>query len=454
MRRSCREHGDNVSLTTTGSFGSIEAALTERTPVLWLNPERLQEARYAINSQPFLEAEDRLRRASSLLASLFPEAGLSATGLESPLLRVPSLQRGLGMSSGDGQLFLKADHQLPIAGSIKARGGFHEVLAHAELLALRAGIVRPGDDLGALASPAARSLFSSRRIAVGSTGNLGLSIGTLAAALGFEAVVHMSSDAKLWKKQELRRRGAQVVEHPGDYLRAVAAGREHAAEDPHTYFVDDESSTLLLEGYAAAARPLAQQLAAAGRTPSPHQPLFVYLPCGVGGAPGGIALGLTSLFGPNVHCFFAEPVASPCMLLKMASGSDQPVSVYDFGLDNRTEADGLAVPRASEVVAARIRGVLSGVFTVTDQQLFSGLLHAWECERIEIEPSAAAGFEGPQWILSSGAGKRYTETYGLERHMSAATHVLWSTGGSLVPNDDHERFRAEAQQMLAQPDCS
>jgi D-serine dehydratase len=424
------------------------AALMQREPLLWLNPGRRQDARDAIDSKPFLDAQDRLRRASRLLASLFPEAGIGGTGVESPLLAVPRLRRGLGMSSADGELLLKADHQLPIAGSIKARGGFHEVLAHAEAVALRAGFLHPGNDLAALASPAARALFSKRRIAVGSTGNLGLSIGTLAAALGFEAIVHMSCDAKLWKKQELRRRGARVVEHAGDYLRAVAAGREQAAECPDTYFVDDESSTLLLEGYAAAAWRLADQLAALGRTPSPQQPLFVYLPCGVGGAPGGIALGLTSLFGPDVHCFFAEPVASPCMLLKMASGSPEPVSVYDYGLDNRTEADGLAVPRASELVAARIQGVLSGVFTVTDRQLFSGLHQAWKCEGIEIEPSAAAGFEGPHWVLSSEAGKSYLQANGLEPHLATATHVLWSTGGSLVPVEDHQHFRKQAERML------
>lgn len=436
----------------------VTAALLRRAePCLWINPRRQQSpaarqpvAGGSIGLDDTNAAAARFTRFAPLLARLFPELLAAAGVIESPLLPVTGLRQAVPWVVQQGALWIKADHLLPVAGSIKARGGIHEVLEFCEGLALRHGLITPQsgpDDYRALADPAARALFARHTVAVGSTGNLGLSIGVAASALGFRAVVHMSLEAKEWKKERLRRRGVQVVEHAGDYEAAVAAGRAQAAADPYSHFVDDERSLSLLLGYSAAALHLRRQLQDAGILVDATHPLFVYLPCGVGGAPAGITFGLRHVLGPHVHCFFAEPVQSPCFLLQMMAGQGAHPSVYDWGLSNRTEADGLAVPRASQPAAELMGPLLTGCFTVRDEALFRHLVQVLDATGERIEPSAAAGFDGPAMLLESDAGQAWLAAQGLLPHLARATHLVWTTGGLFVPPEEFARFveRGRAQ---------
>lgn len=433
-----------------GIPGKLLEKLRNREPSIWVNPGLGSPLPWgAPTSLDIFYAEDRLRRCDGLLRALFPELEDRALPIESGLVKVPALKATMAGADAKGTWLLKCDHALPIAGSIKARGGFHEVLALAERLAVKYGLLDESGDRGVLASAKAKALFSSHTVVVGSTGNLGMSIGIMAAALGFKAVVHMSTDAKAWKKTRLRNYGVTVVEHAGDYAAAVAAGRAECEKDPKGYFVHDEHSLMLFLGYAAAATPLAAQLKAAGCAVDAEHPLFVYIPCGVGGAPGGISFGLKALFGEHVHCFFAEPTASPCMMVQLASGSSIPLSVYDVGLDNRTEADGLAVGQASPLVAPLMASLLSGIYSVSDDELFASLFRLNESEGLFVEPSAAAALYGPRWLVDSDEGRAYLNGRGLEGQLANATHVLWSTGGDLVPEAERQTFLKRGAKLLS-----
>ena len=429
-------------MTAQDAFAELTQRLQARQPLLWLNPALAPAKRaladiaatHAIGLADIEAADALLRRWGPALVRVFPELAASGGVIESPLIELADARPITGVEV-KGRSLIKADHALPVAGSIKARGGIYEVLAHAEQLAIKHGLIAPGGDPLELISGKARELFAQHTVAVGSTGNLGLSIGVMASVLGFHAVVHMSHDAKQWKKDRLRKRGVEVVEHTGDYATAVAAGRAAAAESDRSYFVDDENSRNLFLGYAVAALRLKSQLAELDITVDADHPLVAYLPCGVGGAPGGITFGLKHVFGDAAHCYFAEPCASPAMLVRLAS-STGPKSVYDIGLDNRTEADGLAVGEASELVYQLVRELVSGVYTVADDALFTTLAHLRQTTGIEIEPSAAACF----------AGTRLLDT--MVRNDPRATHVFWTTGGSFVPAEEYEMFYQRGCELL------
>lgn len=414
-------------------------------PTLWLNPDLkdngIADPALPVRPDQVAEAEDNWQRLAPLLQSRFPDLEASGGRIRSALIEAGALREALGYATPDyGRIFVKADGDLPVAGSIKARGGVYEVFMFAERLARDNGILAEGGDLMALASDEAKALFGRHTIAVGSTGNLGLSVGIAARSLGFKAVVHMSADAKQWKVDRLTGLGVEVVRHKADYTTAVEQARRDAEADPTIYFVDDERSELLFFGYSAAAQELAVQLAEAGVTVDADHPLFVYLPCGIGGAPGGAAYGLKAIFGDAAHCFFVEPVQSPCAMVHMMSGSEELVSVYDVGLTNRTEADGMAVARMSAFVAEVMKPMLSGVFTVADDDLFRWLWQAQETQGIRLEPSATASFAGPEFIVKSDQGRVYLAERGLTGKTARSAHVLWTTGGAFVPQKQYDSF--------------
>jgi D-serine dehydratase len=354
-------------------------------------------------------------------------------------------QSGRAGKMVEGTVYLKLDSHLPISGSVKARGGIYEVLKIAEEVAINNDFLIPGNDYADFDSEKYRNLLSRYSIAVGSTGNLGLSIGIMSAKLGFKVFVHMSSEAKEWKKKLLRSKGATVIEHAGDYALAVETGRSQSKNDPQCYFIDDENSLTLFLGYAVAALRLQSQLRTKDIAVDKQHPLFVYLPCGVGGAPGGITFGLRTIFGDNVHCFFAEPTQAPSMLIGLMTGKHNEVSVKDFGIDPITEADGLAVGRPSGFVGKILEKDISGVFTVTDDRLFKLLKLLADTENIFLEPSAMAGFPGPWRLVNPPAGRKYIKRWGLEKSLPGSSHIIWATAGSMVPQEVMEDYYAGGQ---------
>lgn len=413
--------------------------------IFWINPNSKEYltgiVKAPLAQEDVMDAEERLKRFAPYIAAVFPETQKSNGIIESPLVKIPTMKKRMEQDYQQpilGDLLLKCDNHLPISGSIKARGGIYEILKHAECLALKHQLLTVQDDYSILDSDAFRNFFSQYSIAVGSTGNLGLSIGIMSAKLGFKVTVHMSSDAKQWKRDLLRSKNVRVIEYEADYSKAVKEGRSQAAQDPKCYFVDDENSHDLFLGYAVAASRLKNQLEELNIKVDAQHPLFVYLPCGVGGGPGGVAFGLKLLFKDHVHCFFAEPTHSPCMLLGLMTGLHDKISVQDIGIDNVTDADGLAVGRPSGFVGKTIEPFLSGNYTVSDEDMYKMLKKLVDNEGIHLEPSALAGMIGPVKLHKEGT--TYIQKNHLTARMCNATHIIWGTGGGMVPKEMMEEY--------------
>ena len=170
-------------------------SLVKLEEVSWFNPAITPSSTAAgmtkvgLGPEDIQDASKRLSRFAAYLRKAFPETEASGGIIESVVRPIPKMQQALNERYGlnlKGKLWLKQDSHLPISGSIKARGGIYEVLKHAEDLAIKAGLLKYDDDYAKLFSDEFRKFFSQYSIAVGSTGNLGLSIGIMSAKLGFK----------------------------------------------------------------------------------------------------------------------------------------------------------------------------------------------------------------------------------------------------------------------------
>ena len=122
------------------------------------------------------------------------------------------------------------------------------------------------------------------------------------------------------------------------------------------------------------------------------------------------------------------------MLLGLISGRHSDISVYDIGLDNKTDADGLAVSAPSGFVGKFVQPLLSGAYTFDEADMYPYLQAAYKLENLKIEPSATAGFAGPHFLLNTPEGQEYLKYNSINPQQ--ITHVLWTTGGRFVPDTE------------------
>jgi D-serine dehydratase len=128
------------------------------------------------------------------------------------------------------------------------------------------------------------------------------------------------------------------------------------------------------------------------------------------------------------------------MLLGLATGMHSKICVQDAGLTGQTHADGLAVGRPSGFVGGVMEPLLSGEVTVEDAKLYDYMRALWESEHLFIEPSSCAAFEGAVAAAKTDEFRAYIKDNGLSDKMKNASHIVWATGGKLVPQPVRDVF--------------
>lgn len=291
------------------------------------------------------------------------DAVLGAAARIAPFVqRTPVLtSRGIDEACG-ARLFFKCEN-FQASGAFKARGAFNAVLS-----------LDPEQ--------------AARGVATHSSGNHGAALALAARRRGIPAWVVVPTDASAFKRDNIARYGAQVVDcPPGLAQREAALARlveECGATVVHPY--DDAA---VIAGQGTAALELLEQ---AGMLD------VLLVPVGGGGLVSGCALAAQAV-SRDIRVIAAEPAGADDCWQSMQRGERVRLEQVD------TVADGL---RASIGVRnwALISRCVEQVVRVQDDDIIAAMRCAWERLKIVIEPSSAV----PLAALLSGhvdlAGRR------------------------------------------------
>ena len=115
----------------------ILADLKEAKEIVWINPDKVITAeglaRSPLGMADIDDAEARLKRFAPFIERCFPETRERHGLFDSVLKPIPGMKARINERYGSnlkGDLLLKMDSHLAIAGSVKARGGIYVVLNH------------------------------------------------------------------------------------------------------------------------------------------------------------------------------------------------------------------------------------------------------------------------------------------------------------------------------------
>ncbi len=252
------------------------------------------------------------------------------------------------VSWGDG-LWLKCENA-QLTGSFKVRGALNKILSLSS------------DELktGVLAA---------------SAGNHGQGVAYAAGLVGARATIVLPTDAVRRKVDAIRRLGATVVEVPGGYAAAEAAGRR-LAQERRAVWVSPYNDADVIAGQGTIGLELLDQWV--------DESAEVYVPVSGGGLVSGIGLSLEKA-AERFEVLGVQVENAPYMYAAFHG------LAMDRVVEKPTMADGLSGPiEDGSVTLELVRRIAREVLLVSEEELRDALRRAWVGYAMPMEASAAA----------------------------------------------------------------
>lgn len=291
--------------------------------------------------------------------------------------RIKGLVVETPLVSWDDGLWLKCENA-QVTGSFKLRGALNKILQ------LTSGELATG-------------------VVAASAGNHGQGVAYAARLVGARATIVVPDDAVRRKIAAIRGLGAEVVEVPGGYGAAEAAGRRMAVERGAVW-VSPYNDPDIIAGQGTIGLELLEQVGVAAD-------VDVFVPVSGGGLVSGIGLALLS-HERRFTVFGVQAEHAPYMHAYV-HGQD-PSRV----VEKPTLADGLSGPiEEGSLTLELARDVMREVWLVSEAEIIEALRYTWLEHRLSMEPSSA--------VALAAARRRAGDT--------SSTRVVVVSGGNVAP---------------------
>jgi threonine dehydratase len=234
-------------------------------------------------------------------------------------------------------------------------------------------------------------------VVAASAGNHGQAVAWAAREVGVPATIFVPQDAPMAKVEAARSYGARVEMTGARFEDSMDAARANV-EEAGALFVHPYEDGAVIAGQGTLGLELADQL---------PDVATVVVPIGGGGLCSGIALALRAL-RPEVEIVGVQ--AASCLP----------------GGSGFTIADGIAVKAPGEFTMSILDGLLSGLVSVTDEEISTAIVLLLERAKLVVEGAGAVGVaallagkvpgDGPVAIVLSGGNIDATLLISVMRH--------------------------------------